>query len=257
MAAGIPALVDAFERTVRSTMEVGGTLAEAEWALPTECPGWSVQDVVSHLIGVELILLGEPDPDHRLPDGLDYLRHETGRRLELAVDIRRRLPPAAVLAELGSVLDRRLAQLREVTADGADPEGDTLFFGRQPLSRSMRIRVFDAWAHEQDIRRATGRQGGLDSPAAQVSRAFLAQVLPAVVSRAGLPDGTGVRINVGGEQEIHQTVGDGAPQVTVSTDWETFVRLACGRVDPGLAKVDGSGNPEHVRRVLAALAVTP
>jgi uncharacterized protein (TIGR03083 family) len=257
MAAGIPALTDAFEQTVRSTAEVGGTLTEAEWALPTECPGWSVQDVVSHLIGVELMLLGEPDPDHTLPDGLDYLRHETARRLELAVDIRRPLPPAAVLAELASVLDRRLGQLRDMAADGADPEVDTLFWGRQPLSWGMRTRVFDAWAHEQDIRRATGRQGGLDSPGAQVSHAFLSRVLPTVAHRAGLPDGTAVRFDVGGEQEIHETVGDGPPQVSVSTDWETFVRLACGRVDPGLAKVDGTGNPEQVRRVLAALTVTP
>jgi uncharacterized protein (TIGR03083 family) len=173
------------------------------------------------------------------------------------VDLRRPLPPAAVLAELASVLDRRLRQLREMAADGADPEVDTLFWGRQPLSRSMRTRVFDAWAHEQDVRRATGRQGGLDSPAAQVTCAFLTRVLPTVVHRAGLPDGTTVRFDVAGEQEIHETVGDGPPQVSVSTDWDTFVRLACGRVEPGLAKVDGTGNPEQVRLVLAALAITP
>lgn len=257
MAAGIPALIDAFEQTMRSTVEIGGTLTEADWALPTECPGWTVKDVVSHLIGLELIILGEPDPDHRLPDGLDYLRHDKARRLELAVDLRRPRPPAAVLAELVAVIERRLPHLRALSADGADPEVETLFWGPQPLSRALRTRVFDAWAHEQDIRRATGRQGGLDSPAAQVSRAFLARVLPMVVNRAGLPAGTAVRFDVSGEQEIHETVGDATPAVSVSTDWETFLRLTCGRVDPGLAKVDGSGDPGQVRQVLAALAVTP
>jgi hypothetical protein len=40
-------------------------------------------------------------------------------------------------------------------------------------------------------------------------------------------------------------------------DWETFVRLACGRVHPDLAKVAADGDPDQVRSLLAALAVTP
>jgi uncharacterized protein (TIGR03083 family) len=257
MAADIPALIDALEHTLRSSVEVGGTLSEAEWALPTECPGWTVQDVVSHLVGVELTLMGEPVPDHELPGGLDYLRHDTGRRLEVAVDVRRARGGPEVLAELRALVDRRMPQLRALTADGADPDLDTAIWGPRRLSQLMPTRVFDAWAHEQDIRRVTGRRGGLDSPAARVAGRFLLRVLPFAVDRAELPAGTVVRFDVAGEQEIHETVGDGPPEVTLSTDWETFVRLTCGRVDPGLAKVDSSGNPGHVYKVLAALAVTP
>ena len=33
----------------------------------------------------------------------------------------------------------------------------------------MRIRVFDCWLHEQDIRDAVGRPGGEDGPAASVA----------------------------------------------------------------------------------------
>lgn len=251
------ALIDAYEQTVGAMAALGDGLSQAQWATPTDCPGWTVQDVMAHTVGVERRLLGDSDPVHELPDGLDYLRHDTARTLEVAVDARRGRPGAQVLAELREVTARRVAVLRELAADGTNPEVDTVFWGQRPLSRALRTRIFDAWAHEQDIRRALGRPGGLDSAAAAVTRDFLARTLPYVVEQAKLPDGAAVRFDVTGEQEIHQTVGDGEPMVAISTDWETFVRLMCGRVDPQLAKVDATGDPEQVRRLLASFSITP
>jgi uncharacterized protein (TIGR03083 family) len=252
-----PALIDAYEQTVGAMVALGDGLSQAQWATPTECPGWTVQDVMAHTVGVELTLMGEPQPAHELPDGLDHLQHDTARVLEVPVDARRGRPGTQVLAELRDVAARRTARLRELAAGGADPEVDTAFWGTRPLSRALRTRIFDVWAHEQDIRRALGRPGGLDSAAAAVTREFLARTLPYVVEQAELPDGAAVRFDVSGEQEIHQTVGDGEPMVAISTDWETFVRLMCGRVDPRLAKVVSTGDPAQVGRVLAALAITP
>jgi uncharacterized protein (TIGR03083 family) len=257
MAAAYQPMIDVLEQTFRATQRVGSTLSQAEWKLPTECPGWTVQDVVSHLIGFELALMGEPEPEHELPDGLDYLRNDTMRRLELPVDLRRSRPGSAVLAEFSAVIDRRLRQLRELAASGADPEVDSLIWGPRPLSKLMPTRVFDAWAHEQDVRRATGRHGGLDSPAAQATRQFLTRALPHMVSKAGLPTGTAVRFEVTGPVRIEQTVGAGQPQLVLRLDWETFVRLACGRVHPDQAKVAADGDPDQVRSLLATLVVTP
>ncbi|HET7721905.1 MAG TPA: fatty acid desaturase, partial [Acidimicrobiales bacterium] len=36
-------------------------LHEAQWETPTECPGWRVKDLYSHVVGTELMLLGRPD----------------------------------------------------------------------------------------------------------------------------------------------------------------------------------------------------
>jgi uncharacterized protein (TIGR03083 family) len=257
MAAAYLPMIDVLDQTFRATERIGSTLSEAEWKLPTECPGWTVQDVVSHLVGFELALMGEPEPAHELPDGLDHLRNDTMRRLELPVDLRRSRPGPAVLAEFGVLIDRRLGQLRELAASGADPEVNSMLFGLRPLSMLMPFRVSDCWTHEQDIRRATGRHGGLDSPAAQVTCQLLTRELPRMVSNAGLPAGTTVRYEVTGPQQIEQTVGEGQPQITVRMDWETFVRLACGRVDPELAKVAAAGDVDQVRAVLAGMAVTP
>lgn len=43
-------------------------LAAADWERPTDCPGWTVRDQLSHVIGIERALLGEEPPRG---DGLD------------------------------------------------------------------------------------------------------------------------------------------------------------------------------------------
>jgi uncharacterized protein (TIGR03083 family) len=63
----MPGNVAAFEQTVRSTIALAGTFGAAQWDLPTECPGWTVRDQVSHIVGVERMLLGDPEPAHTLP----------------------------------------------------------------------------------------------------------------------------------------------------------------------------------------------
>ena len=44
------------------------TLTEREWKTPTDCPGWTVQDQVAHMLGSESRLLGLPTPEHTPPD---------------------------------------------------------------------------------------------------------------------------------------------------------------------------------------------
>src|SRR5262249_36377968 len=163
---------------------VGSTLSAAEWKLPTECPGWTVQDVLSHLVGFELALMGEPAPEHELPDGLDYLRNDAMRLLEVPVDLRRSRPGSAVLAQVSAVLRGGRPQRRGWAAGGPAPGVDGLTGAPRRLSGLMPPGVFDAGPHEQDTRRAPGRHGGLDSPAARVPRQFLARALPHMVSRA-------------------------------------------------------------------------
>ena len=36
--------------------------ARRQWDLATDCPGWTVKDQLSHLIGDRAMLLGEPPP---------------------------------------------------------------------------------------------------------------------------------------------------------------------------------------------------
>ena len=47
----------------------------------------------------------------------------------------------------------------------------------------LRNRPLDVWMHEQDIRRAIGRPGGMDSAAAKHTADYLADSLPLVVAK--------------------------------------------------------------------------
>src|SRR2546422_827056 len=82
-------------------------LSEEEWKTPTDCPGWTVQDQLSHLAGNESSLLGRPAPQHEVGD-LPHLRNAIGRMNEVVVDYRRSWPGDKVLDEFREVTRARL-----------------------------------------------------------------------------------------------------------------------------------------------------
>ncbi|HEU5159147.1 MAG TPA: maleylpyruvate isomerase family mycothiol-dependent enzyme [Streptosporangiaceae bacterium] len=259
--------VAAYEHTVRSTIALAEAFEAADWERPTECPGWSVRDQISHIVGVERLVLGDPLPEHTLPGDLPHVRNDMGRFNEIAVDIRRSVPGPKVLDELRDTLNRRLAELPDV-----DPDRPTrLPNGRMDTyTRFMAFRAFDCWTHEQDIRRAVGRPGNLASPGAERAHEILTGSLPYVVGKlAAAAPGQSVTLEITGPLRgtSHVVVGDdgravrtdaiAAPTVTLRMDWETYARLACGRVPAASAAVTIGGDPDLARRVLAALSVTP
>lgn len=259
------AATDAYEQTIRSTLGLAGTLGEADWHLPTECPGWTVKDQVAHLAGVELDLLGDPRPDIDLPE-FDYIRNDFGRFMEKAVHVRRPVPGPDVAAELADALERRLAEL-----PGMDPDRILMCpDGREgPYSRFMKFRAMDCWTHEQDIRRAVGRPGNLDAPAAGCFWDLLSAGLPRVVARLAKPEpGQSVALKISDPVDHHVAVrvdddgrghwtDPGDPTVELAMTWETYVRLAAGRCTPDAVTVEITGDEDLATRVLANMAITP
>ncbi|MBW1602292.1 maleylpyruvate isomerase family mycothiol-dependent enzyme [Streptomyces sp. JJ66] len=263
---------DAWTHSIEAISALVRPLAEREWNRATSCPGWSVRDVVSHVIGLECELLGDPRPIHTLPRDLYHVTDETSRRMEVQVDVRRHHTGAEMTAELEYTIIRRARQLRN---DKRGPD-KTL---RHPLGHTvtseamLRERAFDVWAHEQDLRRALGAPGHLDAPGALVARDVLIEALPEVVAhRASAPAGSAVVFDVHGPVEFLCTVrvdaeGKGAvsstpslgPVVTFTLDWETYVRLACGRVRPQAVadQVKVEGDERLAGAILAHFAVTP
>lgn len=262
-------LIDAWTQSVESVQELVAPLAEMDWSRATECPGWSVRDVVSHIIGVELGLLGDPRPIHSLPRDLRHVVDENSRYNEVPVDVRRCHTAPEMTAELEYMLIRRQRALRNLSDD---PDQEVLgLMGRQMrLGSLLRVRAFDVWVHEQDVRRALGVPGNLDSPGAYVARDSMVAALPDVVLRAETPVRTAVTIDVHGPIEFMRTVqvdGDGrasvgeqvplAPAVTLSTDWETYARLAAGRIRADRADVKVDGDAALAATLLARFSVTP
>jgi uncharacterized protein (TIGR03083 family) len=130
----------------------------AQWDLATDCPGWSVKDQLSHLIGIERVLLGDasPPPLTELPT---HVVNAFGEINEAWVDARRSVPGEEVLSEFDDTTTRRLDQLRAMPTARFDELGWSPV-GEVPYRQFMETRIIDTWAHEQDIRRSLGRPGG-------------------------------------------------------------------------------------------------
>ena len=66
--------IDTLEATFLSLSNLGRQLSEEQWKLPTDCPGWSVQDNLSHLVGIEVALSGGKPTSHKSPK-FDYIKN--------------------------------------------------------------------------------------------------------------------------------------------------------------------------------------
>ena len=102
---------------------------------------------------------------------------------------------------------------------------------------------------------------------------MLLEALPKVVAKdADAPRSSAVVVDVHGPVEFLRTVrvdiqGRGTletapalgPAVTLTLDWETYVRLACGRITPESAadRVKTEGDPDLAAAILRHFAVTP
>ena len=90
------------ERVWQAIIALGSTFTEQEWKTPTDCPGWTVQDQVAHMLGSESRLLGLPVPDHT-PQEMSHVKNEFGQRNEVWVDWYRSSSGAQVLQRFQEV----------------------------------------------------------------------------------------------------------------------------------------------------------
>lgn len=243
-------LVDKMEHVWRSISTLCTDLTEPQWKTPTDCPGWSVQDQVAHLVGSESRLLGRAAPEHT-PSDMRHVRNESGARNEVVVDWRRSWPGAKVLAEFREVTGERLRILRGMDAEDFAAQTETPI-GPGTVRDLLNIRIFDAWVHEQDMRRALKRPGELASPTAVHAVGRSALAMPFVVGKkAQAAHGTTVVFEVTGAAGRTLAIGvegtrakvldttPASPNVRLSMDVETFTCLGCGRWEPVQALADG------------------
>ena len=268
MASNIPK-----ERTVAGLGEVWaslgdllGELSDDEWALPSPLPGWSVQDNVSHIIGTEAMLAGEPGPGVEIDrDANAHIRNDIGVFNEQWVESLRAVPASEMLSRFMEVTAARLRTLEAMSDDEWNAESFTPA-GKDTFGRFMQIRVFDCWLHEQDIRDAVGRPGHETGLAVDIVLDEMATALGFVVGKkAGATPGQSVTFALtdGGSivRELHVEVGERATVVPALSGPATVVltmpvgvmtRRCAGRVGPDdlLDQVGIDGDLSLASRIL-------
>jgi uncharacterized protein (TIGR03083 family) len=254
----------------RQIAELCAPLGAAQWDTPTCLPGWTVRDVLSHVIGVEAGLLGEAAPSVDVSH-LTHMKNPIAEANEVWVEVNRGLDGAQMLARLEDVTSRRLAALDAMSQADFDAPSWTPAGKDETFGRFMRIRHYDCYLHEQDIRLALGL-------APRAAAADLASSLDEVATglgyivgrRAGMPDGARVAITLTGpvpRSYFVQVDGraavvdalDGEPTVGIELSAMRFLRLTGGRADAGVAPGDGvtcTGDRALGEQLVANLAFT-
>ena len=236
-------MVENMESVWRSIDGLCAGLTEAQWKTATDCPGWSVQDQLSHLAGSENRLLGRPMPDHT-PQDVSNTRNEVGQNNEVLVDWRRSWTGAKVLEDFREATGERLKILRNMVSEDFDAPAQTPI-GPGTVRDYLAIRIFDAWVHEQDMRRALDTPGHMEGPVVVHAMDRMSMAIPYVVGRkVQPPDGTTVVVEVTGDAGRVLPVGmqgtranylesaPDSPTARLAMDVETFLCLCCGRWDP-------------------------
>ena len=220
-------------------------LPESGWQAATPLPGWCVRAVVSHIIGTESFLQGisPPQPDIDVK-ALEHVRNDIGAMNECWVRHLSGDTGSSVLERYREVTRKRREILPAMSDDDWNAPTPTPA-GMDSYGRFMRIRVFDCWMHEQDIRMALQRPSSDDELVGTASRLSLDEVAATmgfVVGKlAEAPDGSrvqfdltgplarSIRVSVDGRAQAVDDFGGQEPTATIRLDGLQFTRLAGGR----------------------------
>jgi uncharacterized protein (TIGR03083 family) len=245
-------------------------LSDAEWGTRSCLPGWTVHDVLSHMVGTESMLSGSPPPAADISH-LDHMRNPVAEANEVWVESMRRLSGSEMVSRWTSVTADRLAALEAMGQAEFDAPSWTPVGADETYGRFMRIRHYDCFMHEHDIRLALGRPRRDDPGDMASCLDEVATGLGYIVGRrAGLPDGSRVRIDLTGDLArtfLVQVEGraavvdtlDGPATVGIELPTSLFLRLTGGRVDGSsgpTAEPLLSGDLTLARRLVDNLAFT-
>ena len=243
-------------------------LSERQWQTPTPLPGWCVHNVVAHIVGTESVLQGlsAPDADTDVST-LNHVRNDVGVANERWVRHLSADSGAELQDRFRSIAADRRKRLADMTVDDWNAPTFTPV-GPESYGRFMRVRLFDCWMHEQDIRDGLSRPSSdaeLSSAAGRLALDEIAATMGYVVGKLGkAPEGSRVaieltgplartiRVAVDGRAQVVDDFTGSAATSTLSVDGLLFTRLAGGRCDKS-AGVQFGGDTEVGARIVEHL----
>lgn len=247
--------------------QLAATLDDDQWSAPSVLPAWSNADIIAHVVGTESMLSGrEVEAPAELADR-EHVHNPVGELNEKWVHHFHARPREDVLAAFDSIVAERISALAAISTAEFDTEQFTPA-GPDSYGRFMRIRLFDCWMHEVDLRDAIGAEAPADPQPVGWVLDEVAASLPFVVGkRAGAPTGSRVVFDITGPAprvlrvEVAQRAsiveafegGDDAADVTLRVDVVEFARLIGGRRDANPHAVHIIGDRELGERIVSRL----
>ena len=265
--------IDLFAPDRAALIDLLTNLSEKDWQRPTACPGWSVRDVATHLLGVDLGNLSirrdgfrglSPGPGEGTVAFVNRINDEwmrAGQRLSPRV-------LRELLAVVGPPLFTYFASL-DPFAIGSGVSWAGL--DQAPVWLDIAREYTERWHHQQHIRDAVGRPGQTAPRFLQPILATFAYALPRAFQDVPAPSGTTVQLRVTGEAGGDWTVQRerdqwklylGAPEnptarvsLDARTAWRLYTRGVSSEEARAVATLEGDKSlAEPVFHAVAIIA---
>lgn len=244
-------------------------LSPEQWHLPTDLPGWDIHAVAAHTAHLESLLAGGQHVEVEVGEPA-HVRSPMGIFTEQGVQERSDRSADDLINEIrSSATTRHTALLADPPTDGSTPAPGPFGAIGWNTELLLRNRPLDVWMHEQDIRRAIGEPGNLDSTRCEYVVNYLSESMPFVLAkRAKAELGSILALRVNGHAPRAFVVGqDGRgteldeipsdPTVTLAMSPETFILLAGGRRGVAADAVEVTGDADLGGLLITRMGITP
>ena len=190
-----PALLD-------SLLDLLNGLSGQEWLLPTAVSGWSVKDVVQHLLGAEVqILSGKRDrfsEPHAPLEDWDTLVAFINQRNAAWVYATRRLSPRVLCDLLRFSGDQVNAFFQSLDVYRMGGPVNWAGSGPAPVWLDIAREFTERWHHQQHIRDAVGKPGSLQPDFLSPVLAAFVYALPQTYRDVDAAEGTSITLAITG-----------------------------------------------------------
>ncbi|MEO8456318.1 MAG: maleylpyruvate isomerase family mycothiol-dependent enzyme [Chloroflexota bacterium] len=278
MAGELPRIdvVPLFPEERAALLEVLRSLTPEQWALPTSCPGWSVQDIAAHLVADDLGRLswqrdGAPGSVFQPTSAESFetdLRDFINRQNNLWVDTMRRFSAQVVLGMLEWTGPSTQKHFESLEPDAPGLPVSWAGESESPNWFDLAREYSERWIHQAQIREAVGAPMLYEMRLFQPLIATMVRALPHTLRTLDAKDGAHIRIVVptvrtawslvreGGRWQLVQplpTLADATVELDGDTAWRVFTK----NISPANAKTRAkiTGDEALGMRVLHAVAI--
>lgn len=253
--------IGAHEQLFGEYNDLCSRLSAEEMATQSLCPDWDVRSVITHVVGVEAVLDGWT-PSVDVPPPFEKMAAFEAEVSALSKD--------DFATRIAEVTASRLADLAGLDPSVLDQPSITPS-GVATYGRFLQIRIFDLWVHWRDMTIPLGESTDGSGFAAEAALQEVDDAIGYIVGKKiGLPEDRSIVFHIQGavDRDIAVMVDGRAtrvdsvdsPDVEVTTDVETFVMLAGGRLDPqaqiDAGKISWSGDEQWGETAARNLAYT-
>jgi uncharacterized protein (TIGR03083 family) len=205
--AGPVIAIDLFPGLLDGLLDLLASLSAEEWDRQTVCPGWSVKDVATHLLGGDIGILSRRRDGYRYEPRSPEMKLASWEGLVAWIDQlnaawiqgARRISPRLLCDLLRSTGEQVNAYFR--TIDPYAPGEVVSWAGPEPAPNWLDLarEYTERWHHQQHIRQAVDRPGFTEKRYLAPALEAFAWALPHTFQDMATPAGTLVALTITGE----------------------------------------------------------